>query len=243
MTSIAQQHPENASVIELDVREDLRNGNEPFTKIMAAVGTLTPSDVLHLRATFEPVPLFRVMGKRGFLHAAEAHADDDWSVWFWRSDVVWLEVRGMEPPDPLVQTLAALESLPDGHTLVQVNERVPQFLLPILAERGFVHEIDDSRADCVLVRIWRQVANHSTETSEMTAPTIELDVRAIPPRDKHPSIFRAFDGLSSGESLMLVNDHDPKPLRYQLMAERPDHFEWDYVDEGPDVWRVRISRR
>ncbi|MEP6991341.1 MAG: DUF2249 domain-containing protein [bacterium] len=70
---------------------------------------------------------------------------------------------------------------------------------------------------------------------------IELDVRVIPPRDKHPSIFRAFDSLASGASLVIVNDHDPRPLRYQFAAERPDAFTWTYEAEGPDVWRVRID--
>lgn len=77
----------------------------------------------------------------------------------------------------------------------------------------------------------------------MSAQPIELDVRVIPPRDKHPTIFRTFDSLQSGQSLLLVNDHDPRPLRYQLMAERPDTFDWTYEAEGPQVWRVRISRR
>jgi uncharacterized protein (DUF2249 family) len=68
---------------------------------------------------------------------------------------VWLDVRGLQPPEPLVRTLAALETLPDGHVLVQLNERVPQLLLPMLAERGFACELDDSHADRVLLRIWR----------------------------------------------------------------------------------------
>ena len=77
----------------------------------------------------------------------------------------------------------------------------------------------------------------------MSQQPIELDVRVIPPRDKHPTIFRTFDTLASGQSLLLVNDHDPKPLRYQLMAERPDSFDWTYEAQGPELWRVRISRR
>ena len=77
----------------------------------------------------------------------------------------------------------------------------------------------------------------------MPANTIELDVRVIPPRDKHPTIFRTFDSLAKGESLVIVNDHDPRPLRYQFAAERPDAFAWTYEAEGPDVWRVRIDRR
>ncbi|MEO7086531.1 MAG: DUF2249 domain-containing protein [Gemmatimonadaceae bacterium] len=71
---------------------------------------------------------------------------------------------------------------------------------------------------------------------------IELDVRVIPPREKHPSIFRAFDNLASGDALVIVNDHDPRPLRYQFAAERPDAFTWTYEAEGPEVWRVRIDR-
>jgi uncharacterized protein (DUF2249 family) len=77
----------------------------------------------------------------------------------------------------------------------------------------------------------------------MAANALELDVRVIPPREKHPTIFRTFDGLASGESMVIVNDHDPRPLRYQLAAERPDTFEWTYEAEGPEVWRVRIDRR
>jgi uncharacterized protein (DUF2249 family) len=71
------------------------------------------------------------------------------------ANTVWLDVRGLHPPEPLVRTLAALETLPDGHRLVQLNERVPQLLLPMLAERGFACELDDSHADRVLLRIWR----------------------------------------------------------------------------------------
>lgn len=77
----------------------------------------------------------------------------------------------------------------------------------------------------------------------MSVSQIELDVRVIPPRDKHPTIFRTFDDLASGQALLLINDHDPRPLRYQLAAERPDSFDWDYEAQGPEVWKVKISKR
>ena len=77
----------------------------------------------------------------------------------------------------------------------------------------------------------------------MSLQTIELDVRVLPPRDKHPAIFSTFDALASGQSMVLLNDHDPKPLWYQLAAERPDSFDWEYEAQGPELWRVRISRR
>jgi hypothetical protein len=175
------EHPPRAPVVEVDLREDLRAGREPFSRIMAAVAALRDEQVLLLRTTFEPIPLYAVLGKRGLAHEARAEASDDWSAWFWhpsgpeapaaaeappepaappRSDgpesrTVRLDVRGLEPPEPLLRTLAALETLPADHTLVQVNVRVPEFLLPVLAERGFTWEFDESSADGVIVRIRR----------------------------------------------------------------------------------------
>jgi uncharacterized protein (DUF2249 family) len=70
-----------------------------------------------------------------------------------------------------------------------------------------------------------------------------LDVRTIVPRERHPLIFRTFDALGSGEGFELVNDHDPKPLYYQLQAERAGSVDWQYLEQGPEVWRVRIGRR
>lgn len=70
----------------------------------------------------------------------------------------------------------------------------------------------------------------------------ELDVRPIPPRDKHPTIHRLLDALPSGEVLRLINDHDPRPLRFELEGDHPGVFGWDYVDAGPEIWRVDICR-
>ncbi len=69
-----------------------------------------------------------------------------------------------------------------------------------------------------------------------------LDVRVIPPAFKHSTIFKTFDALKGGEHFVLVNDHDPKPLYYQFNAEMPGRFEWEYVESGPEVWRVRIGK-
>ena len=69
-----------------------------------------------------------------------------------------------------------------------------------------------------------------------------LDVRALPPPRRHELIFRRLDGLSDGDAITLVNDHDPKPLHYQLEANQPGHFSWDYLEKGPEAWKVRIAR-
>ena len=69
-----------------------------------------------------------------------------------------------------------------------------------------------------------------------------LDVTVIEPRLKHPTIFNKFDSLSSGESFVIHNDHDPKPLYYQLLGERGNIFKWEYLAQGPEIWQVRITK-
>lgn len=70
-----------------------------------------------------------------------------------------------------------------------------------------------------------------------------LNVTLLEPRQKHPTIFARFDDLSEGESLTIHNDHDPKPLYYQLLGERGNIFNWEYLEQGPEWWKVRISKR
>lgn len=70
----------------------------------------------------------------------------------------------------------------------------------------------------------------------------ELDIRSVPPAKRHPMIFEWFDRLAPGEGFILINDHDPKPLYYQFQAERTGTFGWDYLESGPETFRVRISR-
>lgn len=171
-------------LLDVDVREDLRAGIEPFARIMGAARSLSPGVVLRIRAIFEPVPLYGVFRKKGFDHFTERIAADDWRVWFFRAegtaaadsaapasttaatprsshtleapqsdddteDVLVLDVRGLEPPEPMVRTLELLETMPRGKTLLQLNVRVPQFLLPHLEERGFVYEIREQSTDLV----------------------------------------------------------------------------------------------
>ena len=151
--------------VDVDVRDDLRAGREPFRQIMDAARSLPAGSVLRVRAIFEPAPLYAVMARHGLAHATERLAPDDWLVWFHHGaapapavelaaapagdDVIVLDVRGLEPPEPMVRTLEALAAMPRGKTLVQINVRVPQYLLPKLAERGFTYEVREQRPDLV----------------------------------------------------------------------------------------------
>lgn len=70
----------------------------------------------------------------------------------------------------------------------------------------------------------------------------EIDVREIPRGQRHPRIFARFARLAPGESFTLVNNHDPKHLRREFELAHPSAFTWDYVESGPELWRVRIGR-
>lgn len=70
----------------------------------------------------------------------------------------------------------------------------------------------------------------------------ELDVRALRKSDKHPAIFATYTALAVGESFVLVNNHDPKHLRAEFEADYPGGYGWEYLDKGPDVWRIRIGK-
>lgn len=69
-----------------------------------------------------------------------------------------------------------------------------------------------------------------------------LNVTALEPRLKHPRIFEEFDSLTPGAAFIINNDHDPKPLYYQLLAERGQTFQWEYLENGPEVWMVKITK-
>lgn len=73
-------------------------------------------------------------------------------------------------------------------------------------------------------------------------PVHELDVRPLRKPDKHPAIFQAYDALAVGASFVLLNNHDPKHLREEFDTDHPGGYGWEYLDEGPETWRIRISK-
>jgi uncharacterized protein (DUF2249 family)/quercetin dioxygenase-like cupin family protein len=70
----------------------------------------------------------------------------------------------------------------------------------------------------------------------------ELDVRPLRKPDKHPAIFQAYAVVPVGESLLLVNDHDPRHLHDEFEVEHPGGYTWDYLAKDPGPWRIRITK-
>ena len=160
METTATAPPSEAPRVDLDVRPVIAAGDEPFGMIMDAVAALAPGEVLRLRSPFDPTPLHRVLAGHGFARRTAELAADDWETEYWREGEpapTVLDVRGLRPPEPLERTLAALEDVPDGRALLQLNDRVPAFLLPLLDERGYRYRIGEDQRG-TLVTIWRAEA-------------------------------------------------------------------------------------
>ena len=69
-----------------------------------------------------------------------------------------------------------------------------------------------------------------------------IDVRLISPPERHPLIFRMLNSLLLGNAMLLTSDHDPVPLRRHMETQFSAVFGWNYLECGPDVWRVEIER-
>ncbi|HEX7055877.1 MAG TPA: DUF2249 domain-containing protein [Bacilli bacterium] len=69
-----------------------------------------------------------------------------------------------------------------------------------------------------------------------------VKVTEYPPHLKHKVIFETFSGLQAGEAMEIINDHDPRPLKFQFEDQYPDHFTWEYLEKGPEVFRIKIGR-
>lgn len=145
--------------VDLDVRPLLSAGEEPFGKIMATVSALGDGEGLRLLATFKPIPLFSVLGSKGFSYEAREIGGGDWEVLFtppgetgerqeapapslasdagaWPQPARHMDNRELDPPEPMVRILAAVEEMKSGEVLSALLCREPLFLLPELAKRG-----------------------------------------------------------------------------------------------------------
>jgi uncharacterized protein (DUF2249 family) len=164
----------------LDVRADLRAGREPFSKIMAAVAVLPEEQSLRILAPFEPAPLIKLLARQGFQHAARADAAGDWELLFTRGsgeslgeaqpavpppgernaadrppEIIKLDARGLEPPQPLVTILEALGTLPVHAELSARTDRRPMHLYAQLEERGFTGESQEQSDGSFITHIHR----------------------------------------------------------------------------------------
>lgn len=172
----------NEQLTTLDVRPLIASGNEPLQAIMQQVKNIKPGHVLKIINTFEPTPLIAMLEKKGFETYVDVISDNHIETYFYKTEVVnaakatpakpvatdWenvlhrfgnqlqkLDVRHLEMPQPMIAILEALDHLPAGLALYIYHKRIPVFLLPELAQRGFeyrVKEIEDGEVHLLIFK-------------------------------------------------------------------------------------------
>lgn len=149
-----------------------------------------------------------------------------------------LDVTKLEPRLKHPTIFKYFDALQPGEEFVIENDHDPKPLYyELIGERGdiFTWEYLEKGPEWFIVRICKNPLENQKEVQR-------LNVTAIEPKFKHPTIFKYFDALKAGESFIIENDHDPKPLYYELLAERGDIFTWEYLQKGPELFEVQIAK-
>ncbi|MBS1800595.1 MAG: DUF2249 domain-containing protein [Acidobacteria bacterium] len=103
-------------------------------------------------------------------------------------------------------------------------------------DAGVKHRVEAHEDSALLV-----LATGETRR-EPVALDDEIDIRAVPRPQRHPLIFAKFDSLAVGGSFRLLNDHDPVPLSQQFESFRRGQAAWEYLERGPNNFRIRITK-
>lgn len=162
-------------IIELNVCKYIENGTDPFNVIRETILMLRQDQVLHLINSFEPVPLYKVLGNKGYEHYKEQDDNRLWHIYFYRNNsagaaepaaqplnedslpktVVEVDVRELAPPEPMMKILETLGSINDDSVLVVHHHREPVMLYDKLEERGFsaiTNKINDNYYKIVITK-------------------------------------------------------------------------------------------
>lgn len=183
-------HPPSHQVIELDVRPIIESGEDPLSIILAKVKALPAGKVLKIVNTFEPVPLIVLLGNKGFqswskkvdnnlvytyflppdsppseLAGSATSPADDWEELLesFSGKLTTIDVRHLEMPMPMLTIVGALDNISTGEALFVNHRRIPVFLLPELAERGFGYRIREFGDEDVKLLIFKDDPNWRTK--------------------------------------------------------------------------------
>ncbi|MCC5932409.1 MAG: DUF2249 domain-containing protein [Cyclobacteriaceae bacterium] len=173
-------------IVDLDVRPVLAGGTDPLHIILDKVNTLKKNQALKIINTFKPAPLITLLGKKGFEHTVKNPApglietyffktdnfgdsdeitplkiDSDTSDWHvlykkYQDKKTKIDVRGLQPPQPMTLILEKLENLPDDEALLVQHEKIPVFLLPELHNLNYSYQINEESENQVSILIYKE---------------------------------------------------------------------------------------
>ncbi len=227
---------------------------------------LVSGESLTLHNDHDPKPLYyELMAERGDIFTWEylEQGPELWKVRITKNKEAQqdkeniLNVSLLEPRLKHPTIFTRFDELLPGETLVLHNDHDPRPLYyQLIGQRGNIFTWDylEQGPDLFRIKITKNKEKLAATEAQETLPKKDtskalkgdeniLNVTLIEPKLKHPTIFVRFDELVPGESLTIHNDHDPKPLYYQLLGERGNIFTWEYLEQGPQLWRVKIAKK
>ncbi|MCC6543817.1 MAG: DUF2249 domain-containing protein [Nitrospirae bacterium] len=162
-------------IVDLDVRPELDAGRDPFNLIIKTLGSMSDDQVLHLVIVFEPVPLYTVLQMKGYDHKTE-QINGLWHIYFYKGETgapagkiagneesaseeqktIEIDVRGLEPPEPMVKILELLPQVGKNSTLLVHHHREPVMLYDKLEHLGFQASSEKIQEGYYKVRITKK---------------------------------------------------------------------------------------
>lgn len=154
-----------------------------------------------------------------------------------------MDLRKVDPKARRYVVSHRFGMMEEGDTMAIIAAQDPQDIEAVFSEK-FAGEYDwvckKNEPGEVVVHVTKREKKKSPAASVEVVK--EFDVRPHPPAQRHDMVFGAFDELKAGEAFVFTNDHDPKPLYYQIEAESKEPFTWEYLQAGPDAWTVKVAK-
>ncbi|MCZ2393199.1 MAG: iron-sulfur cluster repair di-iron protein [Chitinophagales bacterium] len=220
---------------------------------------LEPEQSMIIRNDHDPRPVY--------FQLANMHGEDTFDWEYLEQGPEWWNIRvtkkeiykkgepivnvpSIEPRLKHFTIFQTYENLEPGQSMIIRNDHDPRPVYFQLANKHgdtFTWEYLQQGPQWFIIRVSKKKVEVKLENQEPATKhqnqEIILNIPSLEPRLKHPTIFKTFDELKGGESFIIHNDHDPKPVYYQLLGERGDVFTWEYLLQGPQWWDIRVTKR
>lgn len=154
-----------------------------------------------------------------------------------------MDLRKMDPKDWKHVVFHRYGMMREGDVMEIIAEQNPDEIESIFKSKfdgKYNWETKKDETGEFVAHITKKVDAY-TEEADITIVK-RFDVRPFPPAERHDMVFDSFDELNPGEAFVFTNDHDPKPLYYQIEAESNIPFKWEYLENGPLEWVVKVSK-
>ncbi|MDD3772057.1 MAG: iron-sulfur cluster repair di-iron protein [Weeksellaceae bacterium] len=230
------------------------------TTIFQTFNNLNPGESMVIHNDHDPKPVYyQLQGIYGDIFSWEYLQDgpDWWQIRISKNakeeeekpenkkEHLTINVQEIEPRLRHMTIFQEFDNLNEGQSLVIHNNHDPKpvyFQLQQLKGDCFDWEYLEAGPEWWDVLVTKRKPLAPQGISHTHQGEIVITVPEIEPRMKHETIFNTFAGLKPGESMIIHNDHDPKPVYYQLRSMHGDTFSWDYLQQGPEWWDIRVAK-